>query len=535
MRARRTFIILPALLAAASARADALDLPLPRYPRVVVTDEAYRLFEQDRLLSPDDPLLQELSPTSPASTVKQRLYQVSMARPFRVVGKLIRDSGNECTATWLGEREGFTYLLTAAHCVARQTSATETPYSGRFVAWNSKTVAEGAGVGHVPPSAAGAATTDLAARAAYDIAVVKLPTKKPAVDVQGQPLEPPLLNDLPVTASRVDLVGYGGTEFLTPGSRRQWGRSELGETDNGVLVSVTRPDRTSSWAVIAQGDSGSGWWQERHGSWAVVGVSSGGTYLPPNESENRARATSVEPWVTWLKSVFPEVRTLKERFTVKSEEPFVSPGQEGSLPGAPPLGAQFFSVPEAIGSRVAPAMPTWAAETADLAVFTVVTREGTGQQAEVGLRVKWGQTCSISESPVGAYCRSRFSPLTVAFHQTDNPLIEPGRWTGQLQVEERTTNAGGISVDFMPIYLDLLVSPLSSRRQRLNTDQPPRLQGSTVTLPQGAVDKRKDELRRDVSANATMPGSSATRLGWIVESLATMLGLSGRLRSGGGE
>jgi hypothetical protein len=161
-------------------------------------------------------------------THNDQLRAFSYETPWLAVGEV-----GGCTATWLGDNGGWTYVLTAAHCAGYQ--GTETAVTKRFTTLDRRVVASGRGTAYVPPqrinkpAGMGGASTD--------IAILKLPTLHPIADVLGKPVERPILNDDPHEKDRdVIFVGYGswgvgakgsGSYWPANGERRLYGRSRI--------------------------------------------------------------------------------------------------------------------------------------------------------------------------------------------------------------------------------------------------------------------------------------------------------------------
>lgn len=150
--------------------------------------------------------------------VLDQLREYSYAKPWLGVSNMLFGS-RICTATWIGEDERWSYILTAAHCfvdfnsVAMPTSQTfrisRTDVSATFLG-SSWVIAEGSGTVYVPHERTGARPLDPATDFMTDIAVVKLPRRMTPVDDFGEPLEKPILNDsMSGGGEPFVVVGYG--------------------------------------------------------------------------------------------------------------------------------------------------------------------------------------------------------------------------------------------------------------------------------------------------------------------------------------
>lgn len=240
-------------------------------------------------------------------THNEELRASSYETPWLVVGRI-----NGCTATWLGEKDGWSYVLTAAHCVAYK--GTETAISKTFTAPGGQVIASGKGTVYVSqqrikkPKGMGGASTD--------IAILKLPTRNPMVDKDGRSLERPILNDaLDEKGRDVIFVGYGswgvglngkGAYKPSQGERRLYGRSRIDsifELEHGIAASYKPVGPSPFWARTAPGDSGSAWWQIREGKPVIIATTNGGR---PTE----ATGARVSKYAAWIKSIYPEVRIL---------------------------------------------------------------------------------------------------------------------------------------------------------------------------------------------------------------------------------
>ncbi|ABF09969.1 beta/gamma crystallin/trypsin [Cupriavidus metallidurans] len=240
-------------------------------------------------------------------TANEKLQKHSTAKPWLSVGQL-----NGCTATWLGNKNGWAHILTAAHCVPY--SATETPVRLTFSAWDGSVMASGLGIVYVPkervnvPANMGGASTD--------VAIVRLPLVNPLKDKAGIPVERPILNDREDEKGKaVMFVGYGvwgvglnqgyGPES---GTRRLYGRSKITsifESDYGIGASYKPLGPSANWARVAAGDSGSAWWQIKDTKPVIVATTNGG----------HARASTgarISKYANWIRSIYPDARFLSE-------------------------------------------------------------------------------------------------------------------------------------------------------------------------------------------------------------------------------
>ncbi|OAA34881.1 peptidase S1 and S6, chymotrypsin/Hap [Metarhizium rileyi] len=240
-------------------------------------------------------------------TDNEKLRQQSLELPWLVVGNI-----GGCTATWLGDKESWSYILTAAHCV--DYVGTATAIEEKFSAPNGQVIASGRGTVYVPPQrinippGMGGASTD--------IAILKLPTRNAMVDGQGRPLDRPILNDASDEKGRdIIYVGYGtwgvgksesGSYGPAKGERRLYGRSRIDrlfELDHGIGAPYQSEGPSPYWATTAPGDSGSAWWQIRGGRPVIIATTNGG-------HATLSTGARVSKYVGWVKSIYPEARFL---------------------------------------------------------------------------------------------------------------------------------------------------------------------------------------------------------------------------------
>ncbi|KAM3513456.1 hypothetical protein MY11210_002936 [Beauveria gryllotalpidicola] len=242
-------------------------------------------------------------------THNEVLRSHSYNAPWLVVGQI-----RGCTATWLGDKDDWTYILTAAHC--SDYKGEETGIENTFRAWDGRVIASGQGTAYVPlerinkPQGMRGASTD--------IAILKLPTKSQIVDKNGRPLERPILNDaLDEEGRDVIFVGHGswgvgfdGSQEYWParGARRLYARariSEIFELDYGMGAVYKPIGPSPSWGRVAPGDSGSSWWQIRQGRAVIIGTTNGGTMTT-------SYGARVSKYKEWLKTRCPLLQFSSE-------------------------------------------------------------------------------------------------------------------------------------------------------------------------------------------------------------------------------
>jgi len=245
--------------------------------------------------------------TESIDTRSNKLREFSYETAWLAVGTV-----GACTATWLGDKGGWTYVLTAAHCVDHE--GTRTAANRTFTDWKGRVIASGAGTAHVPPqrmiqprSHGGAST---------DIALLVLPTRNPMIDAKGNPIERPILNDaLDEPGRDVIFVSHGvwgvGTNISrsfgsSTSARRLYGRSRVEGiygSDHALAATFDPVGPSPSWARTAATDNGSAWWQIRGGKPVIIATTNG----------NSARASTgarVSKYVKWIQSIYSDVRVL---------------------------------------------------------------------------------------------------------------------------------------------------------------------------------------------------------------------------------
>lgn len=243
--------------------------------------------------------------------VLDELRAHSFSKPWQSVG-LIVTGKSWCSATWIGEDGSWSYILTAAHCIAYQ--GTATPISVTFRGYDASVVAEGAGTAFVPL----ARFDKPEFPSSTDIAILKLPRRKTPVDDSGAALEQPIFNDsLSELGKTVIFVGYGqwgvGGDVKTDyypkfGAYRLYGRNlvdGLFEYERLLNAANDLYGPSPRWAAIRPGDSGSAWWQFQNGKPVMVAVSS----VAANISSG---GTRLSKYVKWIKATYPGARMLSE-------------------------------------------------------------------------------------------------------------------------------------------------------------------------------------------------------------------------------
>lgn len=281
--------------------------------------------------------------TDVANSIKthnEQLRASSYSTPWLVVGHI-----GGCTGTWLGNKEGWAYVLSAAHCVDYR--GTETAVNRTFTSSDGRVVASGPGTAYVPsqriekPPGMGGASTD--------IAILKLPLRNPMHDATGDPIDRPILNDaLDEKGRDVIFVGYGswgvgsngsGSYWPASGERRLYGRSRIDgifELDHGISARYEPAGPSPFWALVAAGDSGSAWWQMRDSGPVIIATTNGG-------SASYSTGARVSKYVDWIKSVYPDARLLSaERprgclVSLKTHARFCLPAGETSDASLPSL------------------------------------------------------------------------------------------------------------------------------------------------------------------------------------------------------
>lgn len=240
-------------------------------------------------------------------THNDKLRAFSHETPWLVVG----DIGG-CTGTWLGDKGGWSYVLTAAHCTNYQ--GAETSVNRTFTAWDGRVIASGQGTAYVPPQRI--AIPPGMGGASTDIAILKLPARNPVLDATGRPVDRPILNDAPDEKGRdVIFVGYGswgvgsngsGAYWPAKGERRLYGRSRIDrvfELDYGIGASYQPVGPSPFWARVASGDSGSAWWQIRDDKPVIIATTNGGYATV-------STGARVSKYVNWIKSIYSDARFL---------------------------------------------------------------------------------------------------------------------------------------------------------------------------------------------------------------------------------
>ncbi|KAM3516123.1 hypothetical protein MY11210_000145 [Beauveria gryllotalpidicola] len=239
-------------------------------------------------------------------THNEALRVESYNTPWLVVG----DIGG-CTATWLGDKDTWSYILTAAHCVD-YSGGEETSADRTFTAWDGRVIASGQGTAYVPPQRVnippgmGGASTD--------IAILKLPTVNQIIGKTGRPLNRPLLNDaLEENGIDVILVGYGtwgvgtdvsGSYWPATGARRLYARGRINqifELDYGIGATFQPVGPSQSWARVAPGDSGSAWWQIRNNRPVIIATTNGG-------HDTLSTGARVSKYIAWIRSRYPDAQ-----------------------------------------------------------------------------------------------------------------------------------------------------------------------------------------------------------------------------------
>lgn len=372
-------------------------------------------------------------PANIAGTIgraNQPLVDRTFADPFFVVGQI----GN-CTATWLGEADGYSYILSAAHCMESDQQGGIVQVNRTFVAWNGTIIAAGKGWRYLHPyrlaipSNMGGASTD--------IALLKLPRFATPTDAQGKPVSPPYLYDgRDELNNTVHFAGYGlwgvgdtrGPWATAKGERRMWGSSAISgiwEGEHGISAAYVPRGESKFWARVASGDSGSAWWQQHSGYWNIIATTNG-------HSTTQSTGARVSRYVAWLQGLFAGTASHRQRMTVSESKPFVSRNHADDVA----KGTVYYLVPPGQSDASGPTQRLWSTKGGYSVVRVRLTERLTGARRFVNLRAQRDNGCWKSFMEEGQVCNGlKQGPLTVSFDAKDNPGLPPGAYTGDFDVE----------------------------------------------------------------------------------------------------
>ncbi|NMP27669.1 trypsin-like serine protease [Rahnella sp. SAP-1] len=365
------------------------------------------------------------------------LRKQSMLAPFAAVGKIYA-----CTATWLGDSPDGkkSYILTAAHCAEyKDPSVSSGRYSGQFRDRHDRLIAQD-GVYYLGPYRVN--RPDGFGGASTDIALLVLNKKATMTDDQGQPLSQPWLYDgAAELGQNVSLLGYGnwGTGQVSPqsnassadhflpekGSMRAWGESYIDaiwEMDHGMSAPYQPEQPSKAWARLAPGDSGSAWWQQHQGFWTIVGVTNGG-------SENSSNAARVSQYVGWIKSLYPQVRTLSEMTTVTASQTLALP----DLAKEVSEGSVTYRVPQQDNAR-GPHDVHWDLGPGESEIRINLQDINSGEYHPLTLRAWRDVGCDKAPMNSAVNCGNKQSPLLLKYLGEDNKALPSGHYKGSFYI-----------------------------------------------------------------------------------------------------
>lgn len=251
------------------------------------------------------------------------LKEISYSQKYLAVGK-VRSSLGECTGTWIGDDDqGWSYILTAAHCIPY--NDVKTPVNVSFISWNGITVAEGDGFGFVMEDTLN--PTPEIPITATDMAILKLPRIEGLLDKNGSPVQQPILYDESDELNHtVNFVGYGnwGVGLDTSrsyksydGDKRLWGQAtsirQIIQSGRALQYFYDPTGHTEAfadagnWARLSHGDSGSAWWQDIKGKNVIIATCTQGFY-----TINVGTRVSIN--TDWIKSIYSGARFYSTEF-----------------------------------------------------------------------------------------------------------------------------------------------------------------------------------------------------------------------------
>lgn len=340
-----------------------------------------------------------------------------------------------CTATWLGEAQGYTYVLTAAHCLrADKAGAVQPLKKYYYYSWDRKLIASGDGWQFLHPHRMSPLTG--MGGSSNDIAILKLPRVATPLDADGKPVQAPVLYDGDDELARtVDYVGTGhwGVGALegraaSPMGGRMWGQSMIDALpDGGYGMSAGYHEQDGRhWARLASGDSGSAWWQQHHGEWRIVGTSSA-------VGEEVSYGTRVSRYAAWIKSIVPVALLHSERMSLSESKPFISRNFAADLG----TGTVYYVVPQQ-GQASGPAAPLLASPGGYSPIRVKVRDLVTGASAYVNLRAQRNEGCRKARMEERPICGGlKQGALTVSFQAADNPTLLAGHYRGRFDLDVR--------------------------------------------------------------------------------------------------
>lgn len=424
------------------------------------------------------------------------LIEKSHAYPFQIVG-YINDTNANCTASWLGEDEKKTYILTAAHCLNYGNNLTA-PWSGRFFDRNGELLARN-GVMHIhpyrlnsPPGHGGAST---------DIAVIVADKIKPMLDDRNQPAQQPWLydgsNELNHT---VTFVGNGLWGIRNPGSqtfvlprypqRRAWGQSYVNgiwEADHGIGAPFVPERDAKSWARVASGDSGSAWWQQQHGFWTIIATTNGG-------HANLSTGARVSKYISWIKSVYPQAATLQDKTTVTENNTLILPDFSRELDH----GSVAYIVPHQENADGPGGLIN--EDNSGVSQITVkLKQQADEQEHEVVLRA-WRETgCEQTAMNNAHTCDKGSSVLKLRYDDQDNPDLPSGKYSGAFKLEAKGWEEGKY---INTVDLQANIEKKEHAGEHIIVSKPVAVAGKNFTVTAGTDTAQSYPLDARASQNA---------------------------------
>lgn len=400
-------------------------------------------------------------PADVAGTIARAMLPMhndSYREPFLAVGRLeIADEA--CTATWIGDSRDRRrlYLLTSLNCSVRgwQSGLPDDDVTITFVDWQGRTI------GSKTAPKQRFMRNEKARRALErvrpvdeDLVVLSLHKHGDILDLDGNPLRPPVLYDgHSEVGHRVWFVGYGawGTGSMPPaehapppGSRFEPGKGARRAVGSSV-VALTFVDEAKSLiapfisrvggafgARGARADAGAAWWQKHDGRWTIVATMS-------DARPDYSAGPRVSHNVRKIRQAYPDALFLSDLYTVTElnwvrTHNFALDTAQGTVAYVVPPQNFALGPTKLIREDTADSPST----STPIDVLLVNTRDG--RYARVHLRawrlVGCGNLFVPMNNAIGCY-HNRSGPLLVAYDANDNRHLAPGRYQGSFDVEAR--------------------------------------------------------------------------------------------------